>query len=122
MGSAVLRGPEPVMVSPVPETMTPLQKETSRTRQPLKLRPMPVAVASVGAVVGMVSAGMYFSKMDECEDVSGRTVCGNDEAYRRYRTTQHVLGWTGAGLMAAGVGLQLFAAPDGAMVGVVGSF
>jgi len=112
--------PETTAPVTVPEdsSATGLKKAKGR----FQLRPVPVAIASAGAVAGLLSIGMYVSKMGECEDSGGKTICGDDDAYRQFRTTQHVLGWTGAGLIVTGVGLQLMPTPDGAMVGVAGSF
>jgi len=101
---------------------SPSLKEPGKAKGTFQLKPIPVAVASAGAVAGLLSVGMYISKMGECEDSGGKTICGDDEAYRQFRMTQHILGWAGAGLIVTGVGLQLMPTPDGAMVGVVGSF
>ena len=65
---------------------------------------------------------MYASKRGECEHQADQLVCGDDDAYRRYRTMQVALGWTGADLFAAGVGVQFIPTAQGAMVGVTGRF
>ena len=91
-------------------------------KAPMKLSPVAVGVASAGVVSALISAGMYAAKRGECEQQGDQLVCGDDAAYRRYRNMQVALGWTGVGLVAAGIGLQFVPLQDGAMVGVIGSF
>jgi len=120
LSSAGRSAPAAPVTTDVPDQQHPAR--ATRQGQPYKLKPIPVAMVSVGAVAGIASMGMYISKMGECEDVGSKTVCGDDDAYRRFRMTQHILGWTGAGLVATGIGLQILPTPDGAMLGVVGAF
>lgn len=87
-----------------------------------KLKPVAVAVGAVGAAAVITSLTMYLAKKNGCEDIDGQLTCGDDAGYRQFRTTQHALGWVGGGLVLAGVGVQFIPAPQGAMVGVVGSF
>ena len=106
-----------------PAAMTPAARLPSPTaRKPFKLKPVAAGLASAGALAGVISLGMYVAKRGECEDQGGQLVCGDDDAYRRYRTTQVALGWTGAGLFAAGVGFQFMPVSQGAMVGIGGRF
>ena len=100
-----------------PAALPPIDKA-----RPFKLKPAAIGLASAGVIAGIVSVGMYASKRDECEDQGGRLVCGDDDAYRRYRSAQVAIGVTGAGLVAAGVGLQFIPTTQGAVVGLSGRF
>ena len=90
--------------------------------KPFRLKPAAVGLAGAGVIAGIISVSMYASKRGECENQGGRLVCGDDDAYRRYRATQVALGWTSAGLVAAGIGLQVVPTDQGAVVGVTGRF
>ena len=90
--------------------------------KPFQLKPAAVGLVSAGVISGIVSVSMYASKRGECEDQGGRLVCGDDDAYRRYRAAQVALGWTSAGLVAAGIGVQFIPTSRGAMLGVAGRF
>ncbi|MAY81608.1 MAG: hypothetical protein CL930_12595 [Deltaproteobacteria bacterium] len=81
-----------------------------------------VTLMSVGGLSAAASVVMYASKRSECVDRDGQLRCGNDSSYRSYQVTQHMLGWAGAGMLTAGLGLQFIPASTGATVQVVGRF
>ena len=110
-------GREKSAVELAPAALPPIDET-----RPFKLKPAAIGLASVGAIAGIVSVGMYVSKRDECEDQGGRLVCGDDDAYRRYRAAQVALGVAGAGMVVAGVGMQLIPTTQGAVVGLSGRF
>jgi hypothetical protein len=123
VSSATQAQPEPTVVVPAPgPAPTPTPRPESQADSVFELKPVAVTVAAVGAGAAVASLVMYFAKLNGCEDIDGKTTCGDDAGYRSFRTTQYTLGIVGGGLVLTGVGLQFVPGPNGATVGVVGTF
>jgi hypothetical protein len=111
--------PEPTVAVPAPG---PVPRPEPQADPVFKLKPVAVTVAAVGAGAAVASLVMYFAKLNGCEDIDGKTTCGDDAGYRSFRTTQYTLGIVGGGLVLTGVGLQFVPSPSGVTVGVGGTF
>ncbi len=120
MGDASMRVSLPTPLPPV--SVVPIPPPSLEPASPAGLRPLPVTVLAVGIASSLSSAVMYFAKRQGCEDIEGSFTCGDDLEYRRFRSTQHTLGWVGGALVATGVGLQLMPGPKQTTVGIVGTF
>lgn len=104
--------PDPLLVVPVVADSTPF-----------RLRPVPVVVVSVGAVSGLASLALYFSRRGDCVEYQGSLRCGEaGTGYEAYRTTQHALGWVSGVLVASGIGMSVLAEPTQTSVVFNGRF
>jgi hypothetical protein len=104
--------PDSLLVAPVVADSTPF-----------RLRPVPVVVVSVGAVSGLASMALYFSRRGDCVEYAGSLRCGEaGTGYEAYRTTQHALGWVGGVLVASGIGMSVLAGPTQTSVVFSGRF
>jgi hypothetical protein len=87
-----------------------------------KMSPLSTALMAGGGVAGAASLAMYWAKRGECREQGELLRCGDDDSYRRYRFTQHALGWVGGGLVVAGLGLRVMPSSTGLMVQVSGRY